>query len=515
MATGYKGLRMSGNLKQLNMGNMKVQKGIDFIELAERGLITEPHTPTSTIGTGHKKGASGNPIGAAASSTSVDMGNILKVSTLSYDYGEVSTAAEVTEINKWAVRRAVAASMAVSSPSGGSSAIVDWTGTVTTFNQLNPYTGSLASYFGTSVATGNNYYLGGGHGTPHPDGSTSSGEVIVYDASDDSILHTLVNPNVNRTPLSDNFGRHAAIDGNKALIVAYGESSERDGYEMGGVGRGYYYDLETGVLLHAFEPTENDPSLTSNSQYRYFYPHVADTKGNYSILGSNSVGYDHPDQAWVYDNTTGNLVYRVDDTYSTNSVDLDFATDVAINDTHFVISMPGAHSTANTGNSMGFVVVHTLSDGLFARTIALPSVATGTLLARASNDNFGKTMAIDGNKLAIAGPGKENVFVFDVTDGSHLHTVSTASGKVIRDIDISGNYVAVSYTDWTKVDIIDITDGSVAQSLVNPDADPSSDGIDYFGITISFNGGNLVVGASGEDSVGHSRAGAIYRFTVS
>ena len=112
MATGYKGLRMSGNLKQLNMGNMKVQKGIDFIELAERGLITEPHTPTSTIGTGHKKGASGNPIGAAASSTSVDMGNILKVSTLSYDYGEVSTAAEVTETNKWAVRRAFAASRA-------------------------------------------------------------------------------------------------------------------------------------------------------------------------------------------------------------------------------------------------------------------------------------------------------------------------------------------------------------------------------------------------------------------
>ena len=130
MATGYKGLRMSGNLKQLNMGNMKVQKGIDFIELAERGLITEPHTPTSTIGTGHKKGASGNPIGAAASSTSVDMGNILKVSTLSYDYGEVSTAAEVTEINKWAVRRAVAASMAVSSPSGGSAgSLADWTKT--------------------------------------------------------------------------------------------------------------------------------------------------------------------------------------------------------------------------------------------------------------------------------------------------------------------------------------------------------------------------------------------------
>jgi hypothetical protein len=127
MATGYKGLRMSGNLKQHTMGNMRVQKGIDFIELAERGLITEPHTPTSTVGTGHKKSASGNPIGAAVTSTYVDMGNILNQVNIEYDYGEVTSATEVAETDKWALRRAVAASMAVSSSPAGS--LADWTKT--------------------------------------------------------------------------------------------------------------------------------------------------------------------------------------------------------------------------------------------------------------------------------------------------------------------------------------------------------------------------------------------------
>ena len=391
-----------------------------------------------------------------------------------------------------------------------SSSMADWTGTVTTVTQLNQYTGSLDSYFGTSVGTGSDYYLGGGHGTPHSDGSLGSGEVIVYDASDDSLLYTIVNPNVNSTPDYDQFGRHIAIDGNKALIVSYGESTTRNGYQMGFVGRGYYYDLATGTLLHSFEPTNNDPTLTQTNYYKNFQPHVADTKGDYSILGTNSAGADNPYQAWVFDNTTGNLVYRVEDPFDRRYYEYAFATDVAINDTHFVISAPGG----SVGRE-GKVYVHTLSDGLLTQTISLPSSPTATLPAKANSDSFGKTIALDGDNLVIGVPGKETVFVFDVTDGSHLYTVATAAGKVIRDIDISGNYIAVSYSDWTKVDVIDITDGSTAQSLVNPDADPLSNGVDYFGITVSLHNDNLIVGASGEDVGDTNRGGAIYRFTLS
>ena len=74
MANGYKGLRMSGAIKPTNMGNMRVQKGVDFIELAERGLITGTHEQTSTTGAGHKK--SGGKFGSSISDQSVDMGKI-------------------------------------------------------------------------------------------------------------------------------------------------------------------------------------------------------------------------------------------------------------------------------------------------------------------------------------------------------------------------------------------------------------------------------------------------------
>jgi hypothetical protein len=121
MANGYKGLRMSGRIKPTNMGNIRVQKGVDFIELAERGLITGTHEQTSTAGAGHKKNDS--KFGSAISSSSVDMGRLDSASGITYDYGSIATAALTEETDKWAVRRAVASSRAIANaiPAGPTS----------------------------------------------------------------------------------------------------------------------------------------------------------------------------------------------------------------------------------------------------------------------------------------------------------------------------------------------------------------------------------------------------------
>ena len=122
MATRYKGVRMGGAIKPANMGNMKVQKAVDFIQLAERGLITQSHEKTSTSGAGHKK--SSDKFGSSISSSSVDMGEISGVQAISYDYGSIATAALTEETDRWAVRRAVAASLAVAP---GDPVIGPWT----------------------------------------------------------------------------------------------------------------------------------------------------------------------------------------------------------------------------------------------------------------------------------------------------------------------------------------------------------------------------------------------------
>ena len=110
MASQYKGVRMGGAIKPTNMGNMKVQKAVDFIELVERGLITQPHEKPSTSGVGHKK--SGGKFGSAIGATSVDMGRLDRASGITYDYGSIATAALTEETDRWAVRRAFASSRA-------------------------------------------------------------------------------------------------------------------------------------------------------------------------------------------------------------------------------------------------------------------------------------------------------------------------------------------------------------------------------------------------------------------
>ena len=110
MANGYKGLRMSGAIKPTNMGNMRVQKAVDFIELAERGLITGTHEQTSTAGIGHKK--NNGLFGSSISSSSVDMGKIGGAYVTPYDYGSIATTALSDDSYRWTIRRTLAASRA-------------------------------------------------------------------------------------------------------------------------------------------------------------------------------------------------------------------------------------------------------------------------------------------------------------------------------------------------------------------------------------------------------------------
>ena len=121
MATRYKGVRMGGAIKPTNMGNMRVQTAVDFIELAERGLITETHEQTSTSGIGHKK--SGGKFGSSIGAQSVDMGKIGAQQATPYDYGSITTDVYSEPAYKWSSRRAVAASLAVAPapPSGPTS----------------------------------------------------------------------------------------------------------------------------------------------------------------------------------------------------------------------------------------------------------------------------------------------------------------------------------------------------------------------------------------------------------
>ena len=523
MATGYKGLRMSGNLKQLNMGNMKVQKGIDFIELAERGLITEPHTITSTVGTGHKKTATGDPIGAAASSTSVDLGNILNNSSLAYDYGEVADTTDTASTRVWAVRRAVASSLAAAN-AAPVYPNYDWTTPTRTdvYSYKNisgrfkipsvdgggavfsPTATNAGWNFGRAVAQSDDYYVVAAPGLWY-NSKQNLGAVFVYRKSDNALLHTI------QPPVADQyqgmgFGTRLEIHDNKILI----QTNEY----------AYLYDAVTGNTIHKFTPT----LLGGGGQSSWGLTNINMTENYSMISAAQSYRFGTPNKAWVFDNNTGALVHIVEEQTADSAGPYPYGAmygiDCAMNDNYFAVGSSGGDYADQATSENGYVEIYNMSSGTIARRLQVPA---GTA---AINDFFGKRIDIDGNRIAVSCPGKDTIYIFDITTGTLLNTVtgltfhaSVAANYKVSDISLSGNAVAIATSPHSGNTInVEVVDISTSVKLLSFNSLPSGSQVamnypsQFFGSSINLRGGELIIGSSGYPSNYEENKGAIYRY---
>ena len=523
MANGYKGLRMSGRIKPTNMGNIRVQKGVDFIELAERGLITGTHEQTSTAGAGHKKNDS--RFGSAISSSSVDMGRLDSASGISYDYGSIATAALTEETDKWAVRRSVATSRAAIIAAANAAPVYsnyDWNNETSTriFSQNNaggrfkipstsgggaifsPTASGAGWQFGRAVAQSDDYYVVGASSLWY-NNLQNLGAVFVYRKSDNALLHTI------QPPLADQvqgmgFGADLEMHGNKILIRA-GEDSR-------------LYDAVTGNVIHVFTPT----LLGGGSQQYWGISAIAMTE-NYSIMSSSvSDAYGSPNKAWVFDNSTGAIVHIVEEqdavgVYPNSKM---FGLDCAMNDDYFAVACMGAIYADRALSANGYVEIYNMSDGTIARRLELPTTETAAI-----NDFFGKRIDIDGNRIAVSCPGKDTMYIFDLTDGSLLHTVTglTTNASIpvnqrITNISLSGNAVAINYcTSGTivHVEVVDIATSIKLQSFTSIPIESTAGSnypSNYFGYSIHLLDGELIVGSSAFPSAYQENKGEIYRY---
>lgn len=158
----------------------------------------------------------------------------------------------------------------------------------------------------------------------------------------------------------------------------------------------------------------------------------------------------------------------------------------------------------------------------------------------AASDNFGSSVAIDGNTLVVGAPRKNSydgvVYVF-IRDGSiwteqesiQLSDIG-AQGKFGNSVDVDGDTLVVGAKDeadsmgavyvftrdgngdWSLQDKLTANNGE--GGIENP-ADGMLEGGDYFGNSVALSGDTLLVGAHGEDGIGntHSNSGAAYIFT--
>ena len=350
---------------------------------------------------------------------------------------------------------------------------------------------SSNGYYGIAVAITDSYYTVSAM-YEQPGGVSASGRAYIYNRSDGSLKHTLENPNVYDTGVSDGFGRSVVMNDTYTLVGTQTEDSA--GYTS--VGVVYVYNTSTGALLHTHQPPTADRE--TNLQYG--------AQSGMSDTHFITAGYGHDGsggKAYVYNISTNALVYTLTNpnTYGTVANDY-FGWRAVISDTYIACGAPKEDTASKT--ETGVVYVYNMSDGSLRHTIPNPS-PTGD----AYNLNyFGLGLALSETHLVVGehghqdGSGNENagkIHVYNPDTGSlrytiiNPNTVDPAGDNFGQGVRVSSNYImanAYTYHDGTnsvgKVYIFNISDGSLLHTISNPSA-----AVDQFG------GGSLSAGAIG------------------
>jgi len=349
---------------------------------------------------------------------------------------------------------------------------------VYTLQNPNPDMQSLGDLFGVATAISDTHAIVGAYGENDANGD-NSGIAYIFDLSDGSLAHTINNPNAYGTVMengysNDQFGNSVAISGNYAIV---GASYEDDAngvpvYSGNQSGKAYIFKVSDGSLLH----TLDNPDAYGDGVQDYFGTAVA-ISGDYAIVSArleDDAGGNNSGKAYIFNVTSGSLVYTLDNPngYGTSEADF-FGQSVAMSDTHAIVGAYGEDDAG--GTSSGKAYIFDLSDGSLAYTLHNPN-QHGT----SQNDHFGWSVSISDTHAIVS------AFIEEDADGN-------SSGKVY---------------------IYDLSDGSLTNTLDNPNAYGTSEG-DSFGSTVSISGSNIIVGAYAEDDAGGTSSGKSYIFSAS
>ncbi len=130
------------------------------------------------------------------------------------------------------------------------------TGLVThTLSNPNAYNTAGGDYFGNAVAISGNYAIVAARNEDDANGS-QSGKAYIFNVTTGALVHTLDNPNTGTTT-NDYFGYSVDIDGNNAIVGAYGQNS----FE----GKAYVFNVTTGALAHTLDnPNDHGTAAGDN-----------------------------------------------------------------------------------------------------------------------------------------------------------------------------------------------------------------------------------------------------------
>ena len=251
------------------------------------------------------------------------------------------------------------------------------------------------------------------------------------------------------------------------------------------------------------------------------------TYGDYIAVSAtgeeNSAG-----KVYVFSNTTGSLLYTIDNpsTYNGTAGDF-FGNSISINNDYLVI---GCYR--DLVSAKGVVYIHDTATGNLLHTIADPNA-----VSTVNDDNFGYIVSLSGNSVAVTAL-QERYFDNTLYQAGVVYIIDCVSGNVTNTIHNPNAYdipndgfgtgmsfygdillAGAPYEDDSSVSttgkayIIQASTGTVLYTLDNPNINGSAAN-DYFGKLVAVNDTYAMVSAPGEDSGAYVNAGVIYVYDV-
>ncbi len=351
----------------------------------------------------------------------------------------------------------------------------------------------IESRFGYSVAIDGNIAIVGAYGNYF-------GTAFLFDVTTGTQLAKLTALD---TVHGHNFGDSVAIDGNIAIIGA--DNDDDAGLNSGSA---YLFDVTTGAQLAKLTALDAAPG-------HYFGNSVA-IDGNIAIVGAN--GSDSSGSfsgsSYLFDVTTGAQLAKLT---ALDAAEFDnFGISVAIDGN---IAIVGASGDDDGGSLSGSAYLFDVTTGT--------QLAKLTALDAATWDTFGKSVAIDGGIAIVGAYGDDDngnnsgsAYLFDVTTGTQLTKLTAldaASNHYFGElVAIDGNVAIVGAVGANDIApesgsayLFDVTTGTQLAKLIPSDVAEQ----DYFGGSVAISGDIAIVGASGDDDWGFN-SGSAYLFNT-
>jgi hypothetical protein len=375
---------------------------------------------------------------------------------------------------------------------------------------------ATSAQFGYSVGVSGDWAIVGAYGE-----NGSQGAVYFFKRNGDSwerkyrfTLDTPVN--------FDCFGYAVAIDGNFAIISAYGRSDGTPSKSH--CGAIYIYTLNQGAWssMQKLSFLNNEPDANDQAG-----DSVA-ISGNYAVVGcildTPSGKHSHQGCAYVFhfNGSSWSQQEKItsSDFYSKN--DENFGGAVSISGDCVAVGVP--FSDINTYTQAGRVFIFSRNDIYWGDVNKNENWMIESDIPT-TNDWFGYSVALSGNSLLIGSPnltGYAMIFEKDSKNnwnGHRLFVVGKKTGDNFGwSASITGNYAIVGAS--TDDDILNNSGavyifektGNTWQNGNKKKANiPNTD--DYFGYSVSISLDHLIVGSYMYDDSTHTDAGAAYIFT--